>query len=280
MSGGHRGILAGNVNLAAGLAASVWLLFVLMPVYFIVITSLRTQEDYLESGPVELPGSVTVDNYRRLLDEGFGEYVWNTVLVTTMTVLLVLGTALPAAYAIVRNPGRVLRLVFSLVLLGFAIPAQAVIVPIYFIITRLNLYDSLYAIVLPTAAFSTPIAVIVLTGTLREIPTDLYEAMAVDGAGTPLTFLRLVVPLARPGLVTVAVFSGMNAWNGFLFPLVLTQSSDRRVISLGLFTFQSQSGIDVPGLMAAVVLASLPVFVLYVFGRRQLVRGLAAGHGR
>jgi raffinose/stachyose/melibiose transport system permease protein/xylobiose transport system permease protein len=269
-----------EANLGAGLAASLWLLFVLAPVYFIVSTSLRTQDDYLTAGPVRLPESATVENYRRLWDAGFGEFIWNTFLVTTATVLLVLCTSLPAAYVIVRNRSRGVRLVFGLVLLGFAIPAQAVIVPIYLIITRIDLYDTLLAIILPTAAFSTPISVIVLTGMLREIPADLYEAMAVDGAGVFLTFVRLVVPLARPGLVTVAIFSGMSAWNGFLFPLVLTQSADQRVISLGLFTFQTQSGIDVPGLMAAVVLSSLPVFVLYLFGRRQLVRGLAAGYGK
>jgi raffinose/stachyose/melibiose transport system permease protein/xylobiose transport system permease protein len=89
-----------------------------------------------------------------------------------------------------------------------------------------------------------------------------------------------VLPLSRPGLITVGIVAGLNAWNGILFPLVLTQSSRWRVLPLGLWNFQGQHGTDVPGLMAAVVLSALPMLALYLFGRRHLLRGLAAGFGR
>jgi xylobiose transport system permease protein len=123
-------------------------------------------------------------------------------------------------------------------------------------------------------------AVLVLTSALRDVPNELYEAMTVDGAGPALIFRRLVVPLSRPALASVGIFAGLNAWNGILFPLVLTQSPDQRVLPLGLWNFQSQYGTDVPGLLAAVVLSALPVLALYLFGRRQLLSGLSAGFGK
>jgi len=270
----------GRRNVPAGIAAAVWLLIVAVPVYYIVITGFRGQNDYIEQGPLDLPTRPTLENFTALFHLGFTTYLGNSLMVAFGTVALVLVIALPAAYAVVRNPSRLVRSVFNVFLLGLAVPAQAVIVPIYLIITRLHLYDTLLAVVLPTAAFSLPIAIVVLTSSLRDIPNELYEAMAVDGATATRIFGRLVLPLARPGLVSVGIFVGLGAWNGILFPLVLTQSQDQRVLPLGLWNFQNQYGTNVPGLMAAVVLSALPVLALYLFGRRHLLSGLAAGFGK
>jgi xylobiose transport system permease protein len=268
------------VNVAAGIAASLWLVVVAVPLYYIALTSLRTSDSYLTEGALRPPTGLTLENYRQVLDLGFGTFIVNSTIVTVVTMALVVVMALPAAYAIVFGGTRAVRATFSTFLLGLAIPAQAVIIPIYLLITRLHLYDSLTAIVLPTAAFSLPMAIVVLTSTLRDIPRALFDAMTVDGAGTVELFRRLVVPLSRPGLVSVGIFSGLNAWNGFIFPLVLTQSEARRVIPLGLWNFQSRFGTDVPGLLAAVVLSTVPVLALYLFGRRQLLRSLSAGYTR
>ncbi|MFG1923610.1 carbohydrate ABC transporter permease [Cryptosporangium sp. NPDC048952] len=269
-----------NANVPAGVAALIWLLIVAVPIYFIVVTSLRTQEAYVSDGPLDLPASPTLKNYQNVIDLGFGTFLLNSLIVAAGTVVLVLVLALPTAYAIVRGRSRWVRYAFTLFLTGLAIPAQAVIIPIFLLITRLHLYDSLTAIILPTAAFTMPMAVLVLTSALRDVPNELYEAMTVDGAGQALIFRRLVVPLSRPALASIGIFAGLNAWNGILFPLVLTQSSEQRVLPLGLWNFQSQYGTDVPGLLAAVVLSALPVLALYLFGRRQLLSGLAAGFGK
>ncbi len=269
-----------RINVPAGVGATIWLIIVAVPLYYIVINSLRNSDAYLEEGALRMPSDLTLENYGRVLDLGFATFLLNSLIVTTATVVLVLILALPAAYAIVRGTSRPVRWMFSALLLGLAVPAQAVIVPIYLIITRLHLYDALTAIVLPTVAFALPISVLVLTSTLRDIPNELYEAMTVEGAGSVRVFRELVMPMARPGLVTIGIFSGLSGWNGFLFPLVLTQSPERRVLPLGLWNFQNQYGTDVPGLLAAVVLSAVPVLVLYLFGRRYLLRGIAAGFGR
>jgi xylobiose transport system permease protein len=273
-------VLARRADPLAALGALAWLVVVGLPLYYLVAVSLRSREDYLTAGALAPPTSPTFENYATVFDSGFERYLLNTAAVTAASVALVLVLALPAAYAIVRGTGRLVRAGFSLLLLGLAIPAQAVIVPVYLIITRMHLYDSLTGIVLPTVAFLLPMAVLVLTSTLRDIPEELYEAMALDGGGPARTLRTLVIPLSRHGLVTVGVYVAVNAWNGFLFPLVLTQSQDQRVLTMGLWSLQGQYTSNVPALMAAMTLSVLPVFLFYVLGRRRLVSGLTAGFGK
>ncbi|MEU9978851.1 carbohydrate ABC transporter permease [Streptomyces sp. NPDC051014] len=263
------------------LGAAVWLVIVAVPLYYVLASSLREKSDYLDAGPLSVPHHIVLSNYRTVLDSGFATYLWNSILVTACTVALVLALALPAAYAVVRSRSRLVAAGFSVMLMGLAIPAQATIVPVYLLITRLHTYDTLTAIVLPTAAFSLPMAILVLTSTMRDIPGELYEAMTVDGANPAHVLRSLVLPLTRPGLVTVGVYTALGAWNGFIFPLVLTQSDARRTVTLGLWNYQGQQGgINVPATMAAVVLSLLPLLAAYLFGRRHLLSGLTAGFGK
>lgn len=267
-------------NIAAGVAASAWLIFIGVPLYALIIASFRPRTSYLEGGPVSIPSSVTLDNYAIVFDSGFPLYLRNTLLVALAVVALVLALALPVGYAVVRGRGWLNSWIFRLFLLGLAIPAQAVIIPVFYMINRLGLYDSLWAVILPTVAFSIPVSVLILAGSMRDISTELYEAMALDGATPWRTFRTLVVPLSRGSISTVAVFTALQAWNGFLFPLILTQSENTKVITLGLYVFIAQYGANVPALLAAVLLSALPIFAVYLFGRRALVSGLMGVGGK
>jgi xylobiose transport system permease protein len=267
-------------NPVAGAGAALWLVVIGLPLYVLVAATLQRRSEYLRSGPLSVPAHPTTGNYTVALHNGFLTYIGNTVVVTAATVSLVVVLAVPVAYTVVRSGVRLSAATFRLFLLGLAIPAQAVIVPVYLIITQLRLYDTLVAVVLPTAAFALPVCVLILVGSMRDIGEELYEAMAVDGASPARMFFRLVVPLSRAGISTVAVYAALQAWNGFLFPLILTQSTDSRVLTLGLFDYQGQFGVDVPGLMAAVVLSALPIFLVYLVARRALVAGLMGAGGR
>jgi ABC-type glycerol-3-phosphate transport system permease component len=267
-------------NWPAGASALVWLVLVVGPLYFMVAASLRARADYLTASPLKPPSSPTLDNYRTVLSGGFGGYLLNNVIVTAVTVAIVVLLGVPAAYAVARSPSKLVQRGFTLLLAGLAIPAQATIIPVFLLITRLNLYDSLTAIILPTAAFALPVATLVLTNSLRDVPKELYEAQTIDGASAFGVLRHLVLPLAKPAIVTVVVYTALNAWNGFLFPLVLTQSKSTRVLTLGLWTFQDQFGTDVPALLAAVTLSVVPIFVVYLIGRRYLLSGLTAGFGK
>ncbi|MET9423664.1 carbohydrate ABC transporter permease [Streptomyces sp. NPDC006540] len=267
-------------NPLVGLGALAWLVIVLVPLYTLLSSSLTRQDQAPSGNPLAFPTDPTLENYNTVLSSGFFTLLINTAVVAVATVAIVLALSVPLAYVAVRTRSRLSSMAFRTFLLGVAIPAQAVVVPLYLLIAEMGLYDSLAAVILPTAAFSMPVAVLVLTSTLRDISEELYEAMGLDGA-TPLRMLwQLAVPMSRAGISTVAIFSALQAWNGFLFPLILTQSEEQRVLTLGLFNFMGQFGLNVPALLAAVVLSVIPIFTVYLFARRALVNGLMGVGGK
>jgi raffinose/stachyose/melibiose transport system permease protein len=268
-------------NWVGGAAGWLWLVIVVVPLYWIVITSFKTRANYFATNPLAPPSSPTMENYRFVLEQDFARYFVNSVIVTLGAVVPAVAVSFMAAYAIVRaGEGRFLRTTNSMFLLGLAIPLQAVIIPIYLIIIRLQLYDTLLAIILPSIAFAIPLSVLVLGNFIRDVPRELFESMRMDGATEWTMLWRLALPLTRPALVTVGIYQGLTVWNNFLLPLILIQSPEQRPLPLALWAFQGQYGINVPAIAASVVLTALPIVILYAVGRRQLLSGLTAGFGK
>ena len=268
-------------NWLGGAFGWIWLLIVIVPIYWIVVTSFKDQNAYFSQNPFALPKAPTIQNYRLVVESDFPRYFLNSVIVTVGTIVPAVGISFMAAYAIIRGAGsRFLAGVNGLFLMGLAIPLQATIIPVYLLIIRMHLYDSLLALILPSIAFSIPLSVLVLANFIRDVPKELFESMRVDGATEWATMWRLAAPLTRPALLTVTIYNALTIWNGFLLPLVLTQSPDQRTLPLALWTFQGQYSVNVPAVVASVVLTTLPILVLYAFGRRQLVSGMTAGFSR
>ncbi|WP_205124286.1 carbohydrate ABC transporter permease, partial [Tsukamurella conjunctivitidis] len=170
------------------------------------------------------------------------------------------------SYYIVRKRNAWSRRVFSLILLELGIPLQAVIVPVYYLVVQMGLYDTLLGIILPSIAFAIPVTVMILVNSMRDIPPELFDSMAVDGAKEWTIIRTLVVPLAMPAITTVGVYQALQVWNGFLFPLILTQSSSVRVLTLSLWNYQGQYTSNIPAILAAVTLSAVPVLAAYVVG--------------
>lgn len=267
-------------NYLGGAVAALWLLVIAIPLYAMISSALKTRTEFSGSGPLAPPTAPTFDNIVGVLQGPFPVYLANTAIVTVAVVAIVLVLVAPLAYAIVRNRGRAVAGVFRTFLLGLAIPIQAVAIPVFYLISQAGLYDNLFGVILPTAAFCLPVCTLVLSGAMRDISSELYEAMALDGGGTFRAFWTLAVPLARSGFATVVVYSAIQAWNGFLFPLVLTQSVGTKTVPLGLFDFQTQFSVNIPALMSAVLLSTVPMLIVYLFARRSLVRGLMGLGGK
>jgi raffinose/stachyose/melibiose transport system permease protein len=277
----RRGRGARRPNWLAGAAGWLWLVIVIVPIYWIVITSFKTQSNYFTTNPFAPPTAPTLDNYKVVIEADFARYFVNSVIVALGAVVPAVLVSFMAAYAIVRaGDQRLLRSVNSLFLMGLAIPLQAAIIPIYLIIIRLHLYDTLLAIILPSIAFAIPLSVLVLSNFIRDVPKELFDSMRVDGASEWVTLWHLAFPLTRPALVTVSIYSGLAIWNGFLLPLILIQSPEQRTLPLALWAFQGQYSINVPAVLASVVLTTLPILILYAIGRRQLLSGLTAGFSK
>ncbi|MBO0701937.1 MAG: carbohydrate ABC transporter permease [Candidatus Dormibacteraeota bacterium] len=267
-------------NIVAGVFGVVWLIIVVAPIWYLILSSFRSQATYEVANPWLPEGPFTLGNFMAVMQQGFTTYLRNSILVTVSAVVLTTGLALLAGYAIVRGQTAFTRVVFRLFLLGLAVPGTAVLIPLFFLVTTVHLFDTFWAIVLPSAAFGLPVSVLVMTNFLRDVPTELFEAMAIDGAGERDLLLHLVLPIARPALVAVAVFNTLGAWNGFVFPLILTSSPAFRVLPLAIYNFEGEYTINVPAILATVLISAVPVVLFYAVGRRYLVRGLVAGYSR
>jgi raffinose/stachyose/melibiose transport system permease protein len=269
-------------NWLGGAFSGLWLIIVMIPIYWIVITSFKAQSDYYQSNPFIPPTHPTLDNYHLVIENDFIQYFINSTLVVLGAVIPAVIISFMAAYAIVRGgrTNRFLRVTNGLFLMGLAIPVQAIVIPVYLIIIKLKFYDSAIGLILPQIAVAIPLSVLVLSNFIRDVPKELFESMRLDGATEWGTLWRLTFPLTRPAVVTVTGYNALQVWNNFLLPLILTQTPSKRTLPLALWTFQGQYGVNVPAVLASVLLTTLPILILYVVGRRQLLSGLTAGFGR
>lgn len=267
-------------NLPGGLGGWLWLAVIVLPIYYVVITSLKNQAGFFATNPMLPPTEPTLDNYKLVLENDFARYFLNSVVVTLGTVIPALFVSFMAAYAIVRGKGRFVNWTNNLFLLGLAIPLHATIIPIYWMITRAHLYDTLLALILPSIAFAIPVSILILSNFMRDVPNELFESMRLDGCSDWSMLWRLALPMTKPAVITVGIYNALHVWNGFLFPLILTQSPATRVLPLSLWTFQGEFSVNIPAVLASVVLATLPLLVLYIVARRQLISGLTAGFSK
>jgi raffinose/stachyose/melibiose transport system permease protein len=283
---GGRGVGRGlsrlrRLNWFGGFAAWIWLFVGMLPIYWMIVSSFKTQSTIFVTNPLLPPSRWSLENYRLVVESDFLRYLTNSVVVTVGAVVPAVLISFMAAFAIVRGgDGLFLRFTSSLFLMGLAIPLQAVIIPVYLIIIKLHMYDTLTGMVLPFIAFSIPLSVLVLSNFIRDVPRELFESMRLDGCSEWGTMWRLAFPLTRPALVTVSIYNALQTWNNFLLPLILTQDPAKRTLPLALWTFQGQYGFNVPAILACVVLTTLPILVFYAIGRRQLLSGLTAGFGK
>src|SRR5690625_2991309 len=207
-------------------------------------------------------------------------YFKNSIILSVVDVVVILLFELMESYYFVRSVPKLALRSLLLFLLRIAIPMHATIIPVYYLIVQIGLYDTLWALILPSIAFGIPISVLILVNFVRDIPNELFESMRADGAGDWRMLRSLALPLSRPALMTVGIYQALQVWNGLLFPLVLTQSSEVRVLPLSLWTYQGEFSVNIPAVLAAVILSALPVLAAYIIGRRQLVSGLTAGFSK
>jgi len=270
----RRRLSVGRV--VAFVLATAWLVVVIAPIYYMVLTSFRSQGNYLTENPWLPSGGLTVSEYGTVFGAGLGRYLLNSAILTAVCVLLTLSISLGAAFRIVRRSTRAAGVSFRVLLLGLAIPIQAIIVPLYLLVYKLHLYDTLFALMLTMSAAAVPLSVLIMVSFVRDIPRELIGAMLVDGGTEWTVFRRLIVPLSTPVLATVAIYDGLDVRNNFILPLVLTQSNSVAVLPLGLTKLEGQYAINVPAIMTAVLLSVLPLVVLFIVMRKQVVRSLGS----
>ena len=261
----------------AVLIATFWLFIAGLPFWFMVQSGFKSQFELLTAPFWALPRQWSLDNYRGVLAGEFVHSLFNSVLVVSISVFLILATASMAAYAFARMNFRFNRPLFLVIVAGLAIPVHVTLIPVYLLTTRVGLYDTLWALIGPYVAFNLPISTFILTDFIREIPRELEEAARMDGAGPVSIFWRVILPLLRPGLATVGIYNAVALWNEFVFAYVLTSSPANRTLPLAIWDYQGQYAANVPLIMAVLALSALPLILIYVVAQEKVTGGMMAG---
>ena len=266
-----------SYRLSRGAALAVYGLIILVPLAVVLLGTLKTTQELLTS-PLGLPAAPTGQNYATVLGDGqITVALRNSVVVTTCVVVLTLVLSASAAYAFARLRGPLAALAYGFVVAGLAVPVQAAMVPQFVLFDLLGLTDSLLGLVIVQTVTGLPVAVFILTGFMRTLPRELFEAADLDGASSWRTFRSIVLPLSTPSLAAAAIFLLVITWNDLLYPLLFITDPAKRTLPLALLGFTGEYLTDYPLLFTGVVLASAPLALAYVFLQRWFVAGLTAG---
>jgi ABC-type glycerol-3-phosphate transport system permease component len=288
-----------------------WLFAVVLPVVWVFTNSLRSSREFVESpfGPpwllvgspyadrdeVETPWAAAKSNYDKAWTKSkFSRFFFNSVFVTSISLAGILVLSSMAAYALARVPFRGGRAVFLYFVCGLMVPAHLLVVPLFFQFSAIErwgtalmaplglevkLHDTFTGLITLYIALSLPFTVLVLTGFFRSLPGALREAAILDGCSEFGVFYRIMMPLARPGLLTVAIFNFMGLWNEYILALVFVNSDAHKTLPLGLsaVSIQAQYKTDFGLMFAGLAIVLLPTLVVYTLLQRQLTKGITVG---
>jgi len=250
----------------------------LFPFYWMVNTSLKPQSEVFLSPPSFVSANWTLAGYLQVwASRLLGRFFLNTAIVSVGSTLLAMALSALAAYGFSRFRMRWERPLILLLLFTQMLPGTLLIIPYFQLMARLRLINTYLSLILAYVSFALPFSTWMLIGFFRSIPLELDEAAMVDGCGRVGAFWRVILPLSLPGLVAVAIFTFLLAWNAYVFALVLTTDPKMFPLSVGIANMLGEYQVLWNEMMAAAVLATLPVFVLYGFLERYLVQGITAG---
>ncbi|MEV0810937.1 carbohydrate ABC transporter permease [Micromonospora sp. NPDC050200] len=250
------------------------------PLLLVLIGSLRPNAEILRT-PVGLPSSFDLTNYTRAWQTAsISMYFINSLTVTCASVALCVSVSAMAAYALSRWKFRGRALLAAFFLSGLMIPAKLGLLPVFYMFQSMGLIDSRIGLVLLYAASGIPFSVFVIMGFMRGLPGELEEAARIDGANEGRLFVSVVLPLMRPALAVATVFQFAPTWNDFFYPLVLLRSGDKYTIPVGLTRFFGEFAADRGTLFAGLVIALVPLAVVFALATKQIVAGLTAGMSR
>ncbi len=258
---------------------TIWSVIVVIPLLWTVMSSFKTSSEIFSS-PFSLPSKWNFDNYvGAWTTAGIGSFLLNTVIVVfgALAVTMLFGAMCAYVLARFQFPGN--RAIYYLMLAGLTFPIFLAIVPLFFVLRSIGLLNTLPGLILTYAAFALPFTVFFLFSFFKALPNSIAEAAALDGAGEWRTFFQVMLPMARPGLATVAILNFVGLWNQFLLPVALNTDPKNYVLTQGMASFASQAGysVDFGQLFAGAVMTIVPVFIVYLIFQRQLQGSVSQG---
>lgn len=246
------------------------------PFVWMILSAFKTPNEIYASPPVWIPESFRLDNFISVFETApFLRYFINSLIVTVSIVILTTLTTILAAFAFskLKFPGR--KPLYSSLIILMMVPFELLVVTLYSIIVRMGLVDNLLAMILPFT--SSIFYTYILKNFFDSIPDTLYQSAKVDGASDWFYLWHVLVPVAKPSLVTIILLDAISCWNSFFWPLLVTNSTENRTLQVGLYSFMSEGGIHYEKLMAAATVVVLPMIILFIFLRKKIISGVASG---
>lgn len=285
--GGHIGMRRRRVRWRVVLAY-VFLILYILPVYWMVRSSFETERYLLVTQPQLGLVQPTLENYVAVLTNAhFVRWFANSLILAISTMIIAVVTTSLAGYALARIRARISRVVSRFFFLAYIVPSVCLIIPLFVILTDLNLQNTYTGLIITYTSFAIPFGTWLLRAYFASLPPELEDAALVDGCNRMSALFRIILPLAAPGIVTIALFAFVLAWNDVLFAIVFTRSEDMYTLTAGLMPMMSSvvggNSNPVPGafgfadLFAATMLVALPVLIVFIILQGWLIRGLAAG---
>lgn len=262
------------------------------PLYWIVTGAFKNSREINSATPVWWPSEWVFDNFTRLfskrsapLFEFFGlqgprvpgaiRWLLNTVVMAVAAMVLTCITASMAGYALAKKRFYGQKILFSLIVCAMALPKQVILIPLIKEMSALNLYDTLWAVIFPTVGW--PFGVFLMKQFSEGVPREMLEAARIDGSNEAKTFVEIVVPMIKPGIGALAIFTFINSWNDYFMQLIMLSKSSNLTISLGIATMQAENSTDFGIIMAGAALASLPIIIVFLIFQKYFTKGITMG---
>ncbi len=256
----------------------IWAFINLFPIYFMFTFSLKSNEEIFGQNVVGLPREWLWSNYTSAMNTGnMGLYFVNSVLVTVVSIAISIAAAMMATYALTRIKWKMAGFTNAFFMLGLTIPLQASIVPVYVVLSKLHWLNHYSTLIIPYAAFTLSMSILICTGFMVDIPYDLDEAARIDGCGLWGTFMRIIVPLLKPAYATIGIYAFLQCWNEFMFANVFISDSQHRTLPVGIKALSGAYTTDWGPIGAALVIATFPTLIIYIFLSRKIQDSFIAG---
>ncbi len=260
------------------IALILWAIISIFPVYWMLTFSLKTNAEIFGENVAGLPREWVWANYTRAFHTGnMPRYFFNSLIVAIATIVITLAASVMATYAITRLHWKGRKRMNRFFMLGLTIPIHASIVPLYTTLAKIKLLDTLWALIIPYSAFSLAMGILVCTGFMGDIPYDLDEAAMLDGCGTWGIFFRIIVPLMKPAVATVGIYTFLQCWNELMFANVFINSDKWRTLPVGVQSLSGQYTTDWGPIGAALSIATIPTLIFYIFMSKKIQDSFVAG---
>lgn len=261
-----------------GIFMMIVFLIMIIPIYYLLVSTFKTPAEAAAS-PLGLPSNFTFDNYIKAIEAmKYGQAFRNNLIITVVSVVLLVILASMTAYVIARSKRRIIKIMYSIFMVGLIIPFQISIIPLYKMLAAVNLMNTHTAVILVDVfCINIPLSIFLMRGFINTVPIELEEAAMIDGSGTFQCFFRIIFPLLKPIISTVAILDTLAIWNDFMTPLLMLQSSEKQVLLQQVYRNVGPFSTDWTSFFPMLVMATLPLVVFYLIMQRQIIEGVVAG---